>query len=446
MLPVVFTYALAYGGAVVSLFNPYVGLLIYVCFAIIKPQSLWFWAVPPGNYSRVVAIALLAGWVLNGFGDWRFGRGGLVVAAAIGYLAWCIVSFASVVALDQDKAWEFTELTSKIILPVVVGATLIDSMRKLKQLAWVIALSGGYLAWQFNLSYLEYGPFNRLTTVGFAGMEEKSVAVGMTTTAGLAFFLGIQATRWWAKATGLALTALMIHVPLFTMTRGGMLAMVATAVVAFLLLRKRPVHYATFALMTLLGLLLAGREVREQFMTTFASQEMRDPSAQSRVDLWWGCCGVMAEHPFTGIGPRQWIPYWRARTGVYLEAHQTWLQLGAEIGIPGLLMFILFMGVCAFRLWPLARGRIPLPDPELCGIASGVISGLVGFWVASQFITLYYVEHPFFLDLMGIGVLKIVSQRQAGTWLPPGDNVGRASPRSRTAAAPAVGTEGGPPE
>ena len=40
------------GGA----FRPFVGLLIYFCFAILKPDALWSWSVPPGNYSRTIAI------------------------------------------------------------------------------------------------------------------------------------------------------------------------------------------------------------------------------------------------------------------------------------------------------------------------------------------------------------------------------------------------------
>jgi hypothetical protein len=63
-----FTYALTYGGAAVSLLNPYYGFLIYVAFANLKPEALWFWSVPQGNYSRVVAVAFLVGWLIHGGG------------------------------------------------------------------------------------------------------------------------------------------------------------------------------------------------------------------------------------------------------------------------------------------------------------------------------------------------------------------------------------------
>ena len=43
---------MTYGGATAALFNPFYGLLAYVCFAIIKPETLWFWSVPAGNYAN----------------------------------------------------------------------------------------------------------------------------------------------------------------------------------------------------------------------------------------------------------------------------------------------------------------------------------------------------------------------------------------------------------
>ncbi len=83
-----FTYGLTYGGALVSLFNPFSGLLIYICFAIVRPESMWFWSVPAGNYSRIIAIALLAGWAMHGFGSWRFGRARAIVTAGRHLVCW----------------------------------------------------------------------------------------------------------------------------------------------------------------------------------------------------------------------------------------------------------------------------------------------------------------------------------------------------------------------
>ena len=82
-----FTVTLAYGGAVLSLFRPYYGLLVYVCFAIVRPEDMWPWSVQGGNYSRIIALAMMGGWLwhicltfITGRGvSFRFGNGKSVV-------------------------------------------------------------------------------------------------------------------------------------------------------------------------------------------------------------------------------------------------------------------------------------------------------------------------------------------------------------------------------
>src|SRR5947209_6993040 len=99
----IFTYALTYGGAFLSLVNPFTGFLVYVAFAILKPEALWFWSVPEGNYSRIVAIALLVGWAIHGFGKWQFGRARIIVVALIGFWLWSMVSASH--AFNSNVAW-----------------------------------------------------------------------------------------------------------------------------------------------------------------------------------------------------------------------------------------------------------------------------------------------------------------------------------------------------
>jgi len=114
---------MTYGGAVLSVVDPFYGLLIYLAFAILRPETLWPWSVPQGNYSRIVAIGLLVGWTLRGFGNWKFGAARGFVAILIGY--WSCIVISAIGAANQTVAWHYVELHSKILLPVLVGLTLI---------------------------------------------------------------------------------------------------------------------------------------------------------------------------------------------------------------------------------------------------------------------------------------------------------------------------------
>jgi O-antigen ligase len=412
MKGLVFTYVLTYGGAVASLFNPFVGLLIYVCFAIIKPESLWYWSVPLGGYSRTVAVGLVVGWALRGFGDWRFGRARAVVAALLGFMGWSVIGYA--LAPDKGEAWIFVESLAKIVLPFLVGITTIRSVRQLKQLAWVIVLSQGYVAYELNMSYL--GGFNRLQEVGFGFMDNNCYAIGLVTATGLAFFLGLDEPVWWRKALALTSALLIGHTVLLSFSRGAMMAAIVMAFTAFCLIPKRPKHYAAFAVAVLLGLRLAGPQVQERFASIYSGDEAKDSTGGRRLDLWKACLDCMAKSPVTGLGPNHWpltapeYGFARGKSG-----HSTWMQTGAEMGVPGLALLASFYGLCVVRLWPLRLESVPVADPWFREAARMVIAALVAFAVAAQFVTLHGLELPYYTCLIGAGALKLDSPPRAGT-------------------------------
>jgi probable O-glycosylation ligase (exosortase A-associated) len=429
MKGLIFTYVLTYGGAIVSLIDPYPGLLIYVCFAVLRPEALWHWAVPQGgNYSRIVAIALLAGWTFRGFGQWRFGRAAGVVAALLGYWLWSALS-SVLVATDQAVAWKYVEELTKIVLPFLVGITTIDSPSRLKLLAWVIALSHGYVAFEMNLSYLQ--GFNQVHAVGFAGMDNNSLAIAMVASTGLSFFLGLHAENLWLKAIALLCGLLTAHTVLLAFSRGGMLALILMAFVSFWLIPKRPIHIVMFLIAVLVGIRLAGPEVQERFSSSFAAEENRDYSAESRMQLWSDCCDVIIKHPVFGVGPGHWplIAYtygWPDGK----EAHTLWLQAGAEVGAPGLLFLVLFYGLCVIRLRPLARESTPVADPCYHYLARAVIASVCGFALAAQFVSLPGLEAPYYVGLVGALTLKLssLSEESAETTQSVADVTGAGDP------------------
>jgi O-antigen ligase len=404
MKGLLFTYLMTYGGAVAALFNPFAGLLVYVAFSIVSPPQMWYWEVPEGNYTRTVALALLAGWALKGFGNWRLGPARGVALALAGYWLWTLVTWHR--AVDAQHANTHVELLTKIIIPVLVGISTIESVAQVRLLAWVIVLSQGYVAYELNLAY--FGGFNQLREDGFAGMDNNSVAIALVTAAGLAFILGMEAKNWWLKGLALMLTGLMGHAILFSFSRGGVLALVVTVLTAFWLLPKKPRHYLMFLAVVLIGVRMAGPEVVARFATTFAGAEERDASAESRLVLWKACLDLLAKNPLLGIGPDQ-FGFYAPEYGFFRGklAHTVWLTVAAESGLPGITCLLLFYGLCVKRLLPVARGRQAVSDPWLPVGARAVVTALLGFMVAAQFVSLTRLEIPYLVGLLGAGILKV---------------------------------------
>ena len=416
MKGLIFTYALTYGGAVLSLFNPIHGLLAYVAFAILRPEHLWPWSLPEGNYSRTVALAMLVGWGLHGFGNWNFGAARPFVLTLLGYWGWIIVSAAH--ADDSIVAWNYVELHSKILLPVLIGLTLIESVQQVKQLAWVLVGCAGFLAWEANLDHLQGG--FRIRLEGFGNMDNNSFCIAMAAGAGLSFFLGLNERAWWKRLLCLTLAAMMVHVTMFGNSRGGMLGVAVTGLAALLLIPKRPFELTLIGAATLVGWRLAGPQVWERFSTIFASEEARDSSAESRLQLWSDCWDVMQKNPWYGIGPDHW-PLVASQYGwpAGKECHSLWFNAGAELGFPGLVLLILFYGIVIWHCLRLQSRREPITGAEdaddddqrwFMNCGRMVTAALVGFAVSASFVSLDALEIPYYIALLGAGTLKVFSQ------------------------------------
>ena len=74
-----------------------------------------------------------------------------------------------------------------------------------------------------------------------------------------------------------------------------------------------------------------------------------------------------------------------------------------------MIFLTLFYGVSLKRLWPMTRERCPVADPWFrCG-SRMVIASTVGFAIPAQFISLKGLEVPFYIILLGAGILKQAS-------------------------------------
>jgi putative inorganic carbon (hco3(-)) transporter len=404
MKGMLFTYAMAYGGAYVALYRPFYGLLIYISFAIIRPGAMWFWSVETFNYSRVVAIGLLVGWAIHGFGNWKFGRARDIAIALAAFWIWTV---ATVLVADlAGPAQKYAEVLTKIVVPFVVGLTLIDSVQKLMQLAWCIMLSEAYVAAEMNLSY--FTGFNRAYNSLFDLLDNNGLAATMVCGTWFALFLALESRNRWLKGICLLSALLMVHTVLLTFSRGGMLGLVVSALTAFLIMPKKPGYLALFFVAVAVSIQLAGPEVRSRFASVFDRDEI-DESSEMRLKLWNLCLASSVQEPL-GLGPDQ-FRYTTHRHGFDYGrgAHTTWLQILAEQGVPGFVTLILFYGLCWQRLLPLSMPSAQVL-PKIRALSRMVVAILPGFAVSAQFVSLPLVEIPYYSVLVGAGALKVYSE------------------------------------
>jgi O-antigen ligase len=326
----------------------------------------------------------------------------------LGFFGWFTLS--SVFTKYPNIAWPQIEGLGKIVLPCIVGATLIDSREKLRQLAWVITLSAGFWAFRENEKYLS----GQLLEV--ANQTAHLFAVG----AGVALFLGFIEQRTIPKLISFACSGLLFHGVLIHMSRGAMVGLAVVGIVGVYLIPKTRQVVRWLVLASIAGFIMVGPSVQQEFATIFASEEERDYSAQSRLDLWTAMWRCSLDNPLTGVGLQAWpkvAPQYGFPEGK--QGHGLWIQAMAETGILGGVMFIGFYACCVLSLWRYLRRPSEEIDPEYRLYATLVIASLCGWVVEAQFGSFYGVELPYYVAMMGIGVLRLTAERPTYLELEP---------------------------
>ncbi|GBD34925.1 hypothetical protein HRbin36_00028 [bacterium HR36] len=407
----------------IGVLYPYVALLVYVAFAIVKPAEMWFWSLAGTHLSSITFSGLAVGWLLRGLADWRLGQAWAPMLALVffwmwGWISWCNSTDPSLAPFlpglyitgshtDNDLSLDNLLHLGKIVVPCFIGITLLDSEKKVLGLLYTIILSQGYVAWEMNLAYLIEG-YNRIRLDGFAGLDNNSIAVSLVTCCLPAFLSAYYCTSTFFRLALAASGLLILHAILLTFSRGGMVALIISFITAILVMRGGWKKYAFVCPLIVITVALCGSEVWDRFLTIFLPTEELDPAARSRLELWTDCLDVMVRFPLFGVGPENWTRIAAAYGWPPgKEAHSLWLQTGAELGLPGLAAILGYYLISGFRLYSI-RGD----NRQMNSIRDAVLVGLGGFIVSAQFVSLELLETPYYLTLCGLGIIKRVSQRR----------------------------------
>jgi O-antigen ligase len=204
-------------------------------------------------------------------------------------------------------------------------------------------------------------------------------------------------------------------------SRGGFLALLAVA--AFVLVRFTavPARSRVVGLVVILIVVIgtAGDRYWNQMQSIFAPNQDYNATAETgRLRTWERGLGYMISHPLLGVGvgnfpvaegtisPR--VTQEHSIRVRWLAAHNSFIQVGAELGMPGLLLFV---GLIASAFAALRRGGPPpLARPPTRGtfpLAQSLRAALVGFVVGAFFLSLAYSEMLYTLAALAVALEKI---------------------------------------
>jgi len=304
-----------------------------------------------------------------------------------------------------------------LFIMVVIGAVMFRDVKNLTRILDIFALGillmGGYGIWQHFVGvdlyhkvlldrmvfgYRAIGNFSTyLTFSGFFAITSIFlVAVGFT------------ATSKWRKLYYLLASQVALACILFNYSRSTIVALIIGAVALVLMIGTR---YRKWVSLVLLLTLAVGVVVSPDFLNRFKNMgktEFTIEYANSRFVIWEAAASMIASSPVFGIGPgnfhQKYIEFRKNRTGRDLShAHNDFLNVAAESGIPCAILFILLWFLVLLYLY---KGYMRCPDGFQKGLLLGSFLASVVFIVMAQF-EAFFADEEVRLLLMffwGIGL------------------------------------------
>jgi probable O-glycosylation ligase (exosortase A-associated) len=385
-------------GTIAAVLNRFAALLVYLWFALFRPQE-WVWTdITNLHLSFVLGAILVVPSLLGGIFP------NLSHPLSIGAVLFLLTGLlAQTSAVRPDIAWEWIDYLARLILVSLLLVTMVSTRRRFVLTVTVIAASLGYHSAKAGLATVLGGGVR--FAAGFAGAFGDNNGYALAVVMILPFLLAagqnavseLPGGRWvrWAFLVSVPFSALTV---ISTFSRGGFVALAASVVVFILLQRRRTAIAIAAAVVSLIVIPLVpvpeGYLARITTIRTYESIE--EDSALSRLHFWNVAMAMARDKPL-GVGLRNfesaydYYDFLNGRYGHERSVHSSHFQALAETGYLG---FAIWGTLFLVALWTVLRIRAraqhaalsPADRHFLFTMANALAVSMCGFVVGGSFI------------------------------------------------------------
>ena len=402
MLRTLFVLSILVPGFLLSLRSRYVALLMYLWFALFRPQD-WMWIdVTSLRISLVLGLVLLVPAMLSG----RFPNMTHPLSIGMILFVWS-ASITQTVAIRPDVGWVWIDFLVRLFLASMMIVTCATDAPQVLGVLAVIAGSLGFHASKAGLAYV-LGGGTRFAD-GLAGAFVDNNGYALATVMIIPLLLGTAQNidlvysgrflKWVRRGFYLSIPLCMFAV-IGTYSRGGFISLAAAILVFALLQDRRVPTLAAFAAIATVTLLVVPipQSYIDRLETIQTYNEIGEESAMSRPHFWKVGLQMLSENPL-GVGLKQYeaaydkYDFSYGRYGHNRAVHNSHVQVLAELGYPGEFIWIglfAFAFYASFRVRRLARA--PHLDPRTSAFlkttANALIISMAAFVVGGSFLSL----------------------------------------------------------
>lgn len=290
----------------------------------------------------------------------------------------------------------------------IVAVTLVDSRPRLRRTLLValgaVAFSSLHAIRQQQL----YGSFGYRPSGLSSDSNEYALVAGMWIP--LAFIWAFSERPRWERAFcfGCFLTALLGVT--FAASRGGFIGLVAGFLFLAARSRKRVRNLVLISLFVAPASVILPSAVHRFTEPGYAELIGKD----ARLVAWKAGLRMIRTHPLVGVGLGNFRPTMVQYTDPGVEmvslAHNTYVEIAAELGIPALIVFLgIFVG--AFRALERVRRRAQAAgSTSLFNIALGLEAGLVAYLSSACFLSAWWYKLVWLLVFLTVCTYHLSSK------------------------------------
>lgn len=388
----------------VAVFRPFFGLLAYSWLAYMRPQDMAWGMTKVMPLSQWVAVATLLGLVLAV----AAGRERLMALRPQTLL---LVLLCGWISLSTYKAL-FPQLASyiygqywKAILISVLTTGLVRDRRRFRIFLMLMVFSIGFLGAKRGLVGLLQGGARYSDGPGGFMSDNNAFALVLNMMLPLLVALAVAEKERVIKAVAWTMAGLCLLTILFTFSRGGLLTLCAIAPMILWRSKRRGLVAVVLALGILGFVAFSSDQLRQDYVerATTISEYEEDGSAQGRINAWVTSWRAFRDYPLYGVGPNNLVAVFHRYSPEedrFRVAHNAYLQILSECGLPALL---LFLGAIGAALWGMRRLRRDADTPVWAEVYARMLQiSIVAYLVGSMFLNTAYSEPIYHLIALSV--------------------------------------------
>jgi probable O-glycosylation ligase (exosortase A-associated) len=401
MLRATLVFAILIVGLGAGVWSRFAALLLYVWFALFRPQEFLWFDISGWHPSLLIGALLVIPSLLTGVFP------NLTHVLSLGSVLFLFTALiAQSNAFNPPLAWAWLDYLARLILISLLAVSLIDTKRRFLWMVGVMAGSFGFYSAKAGLASLMGGGLRFFDGLAGAFIDNNAYALGAAMVMPLLMLtaqnlpMDSAVSRWTRRLffAAIPLSAMLI---VSTFSRAGFLALVAALLTYIMLQRGRRLAILATLVLTLAVVgpfIPIPRGYFDRLETIRTYEQIDEESAVARLHFWRVAINMALDNP-SGVGLRNFdaaydrYDFLDGTFGRGRSVHNSHFQVLAEQGFLGAAVYLGLFCYAFLAGWRIRRWALngTLPDEHArfyYTSANGLMTSMTAFLVGGSFIAL----------------------------------------------------------